>query len=259
MKKTLKQKIATGIVLAGVGLGSLINTGCGTAPDGTPSLTPNSAWEELRKEAEFYQTPEGKLVQEQEKRKEKKFWNGVENVFWGGMASGAFNSPENTPQQNAILGGVGQAGLHNSRNQAIRDSGTNVNVIIPLQNESGVVLRTLFTCNYYKDFDRDGLMGYPEEYVGIKNKFKKDEKIILVVGPYGKTNIDWILEIYNPKGEKIMQYSDTFTHPAMTQSIGNNEDDLMPALLERGGLGTYKVSAYVNNKMVGLHEFEVIE
>ena len=114
----------------------------------------------------------------------------------------------------------------------------------------------IFTYNYWKDFDNNGYMNYPEEFVGIKNKFRKNEEIVITSrnNPFGKLR----LEIYNPNREKVYS-GEIKVHESTFVKVGDDWD-LMRMLLKNGGIGTYKIALYLNdNELVGLHEFEITE
>ncbi len=49
---------------------------------------------------------------------------------------------------------------------------------VPEELRPAQLERAFFACNYYKDFNNNGITNYPEEYVGIKNKFRNYETIV---------------------------------------------------------------------------------
>ena len=58
----------------------------------------------------------------------------INNILFGALGAGAFNSEDYSFQQNAALQGIGQGALHNSMNESIEDSGQIV-VNVPKDNQ----------------------------------------------------------------------------------------------------------------------------
>ncbi len=118
--------------------------------------------------------------------------------------------------------------------------------------------RYFFACNYFKDFDGNGAGNYPEEYVGIKNKFRDNEKIILVShDEKSKKGQLWKMEIYNPSGEIIHKLELTVPYNGIVMKTGENFD-MTNWLIQNGGYGSYKTVWYLNNKYNGSSEFEIV-
>ncbi len=117
-----------------------------------------------------------------------------------------------------------------------------------------------FACNYFKDFNNSGTGDYPEEYVGIKSKFKKYEGIRLIsyvnvdVATLTKMN----MQIYNPGGEKILDLKES-TPSNVIPLLEKSGTDLTNFLLQNGGLGAYKAVWYLEKNFVGMCEFEITE
>lgn len=134
-----------------------------------------------------------------------------------------------------------------------------------------------FTYNYFKDFNGDGIIEYPVEYVGIKNKFQKDENLrISVLSNYmdrineaietktptyvspssyfGNTSLS--VEVYSPHGERVCEFNKIYS---LSKGEAMFTSSLMPFLLEKGGLGSYKSVLKINNNFVKTYEFEIIE
>ena len=114
--------------------------------------------------------------------------------------------------------------------------------------------RYFFACNYFKDFDRDGFWDYPDEYVGIKNKFRDDEKILLVSRIQDKKGQLFKREIYNPSGELIGEHESIVKSNRVVKTRGK----IMNWLIERGGYGNYKSVSYINDRYIGSTEFEIV-
>lgn len=113
-----------------------------------------------------------------------------------------------------------------------------------------------FACNYWKDFNQDGGANYPEEYVGIKEKFREDEKITLV--SYNVKGKSWKEEVYDPKGKKIFE-DKMEINPNEGIVLRTSDDfDMTTWLVQRGGYGNYKAVWSVDDKYVGSTEFEII-
>ncbi len=117
--------------------------------------------------------------------------------------------------------------------------------------------RYFFTCNYWKDFDQDGFWDYPDEYVGIKNKFRDDEKILLVSRIQDKKGQLFKKEIYNPSGELIRKDESIVESNRGVKTTGYNWD-LMNWLVENGGYGSYKAVWYLDYKSTSSSEFEIV-
>jgi len=185
-------------------------------------------------------------------------------------------------------------GMQQERNDAIRGAGgnlvvnvnspTHINIQNPKENikqelrDQGV---SLFTFNYLTDFNNNGIDSI-DEFTGVKDRFRKNEKIILgsiikgqtkkysdtliniprAMDLYGDEESEtklWNVKIYNPIGEEI--YNKSMNIPNFKdyfKSVGIN-DNLMDFLLNNGGLGNYKVALYLNGAFSDSHEFEIIE
>jgi hypothetical protein len=120
----------------------------------------------------------------------------------------------------------------------------------------------IFSCNYWKDSNKDGIADYPNEFAGIKNRFRKGDRIILVCWLKGTAikGKRLITKIYSPKGKEITK--DMFTiisRDDFANMVGEPDADLMDVLFRKGGLGTYKVAWYLDRKLIGMHEFEITE
>jgi len=138
----------------------------------------------------------------------------------------------------------------------------------------------LITYNYQHDFNGDGALDYPEDYVGIKNKFKKSEEIIICYLPdfidnnyLGKMHYTEI-DIFGPKGDKLWTLPiNNDLRNARPGEIGvaggtvgiptpgSKDSDLMESLINNslGGIGAYKVVLRQDGRYIKTHEFEITE
>ena len=185
--------------------------------------------------------------------------------------------------------------MQQERNEAIRDSGREVNVNISnpqsnnFQNPKEDIKKelmekkaTLFTFNYLTDFNNNRRVDSIDELTGIKNKFRKDEKIILgsivkrrtkkydsalinipkALNLHGEEESEtrsWNIKIYNPTGKEI--YNGSMNIPNFKDifnSVGISFD-FMNFLLNEGGLGNYKAALFLNGNFSDSHEFEITE
>ena len=65
---------------------------------------------------------------------------------------------------------------------------------------------SICSCNFYKDFNKDGFCDFPDEFVGIKTNFGTNEKItIAMTSPVIVTG--WKLKIWDGNGDTISDYS----------------------------------------------------
>jgi hypothetical protein len=116
-----------------------------------------------------------------------------------------------------------------------------------------------FTCNYWKDLNNDGKADFPHEFVNGKTKFKKGEKLSLVLqfttpGLIGK-NVN--VKIYDPRGELVLDTPPCkLPYENATMNFGEVLD-LMEVLSSQGGTGVYKAAAYIDDGFMGSHEFEI--
>jgi hypothetical protein len=114
----------------------------------------------------------------------------------------------------------------------------------------------LFAANYYKDFDLDGKINYPTEYVGIKNEFYDTEGLTFNYYERGvKTPREVSWKIYGTKGELLASHSREISkHGAI--SVGHNVD-LMGGLVEASGYGPYVISWMRDGLFVGKTEVTI--
>lgn len=109
-----------------------------------------------------------------------------------------------------------------------------------------------FTCNFVQDFNENGRYEYPEEFVGIKNKFRVGEDITFVIsddrlGKEGTLNFT----LYNGSGEEVLKkfFDKDPSTRMMAQTIGTNGDSVR---------GTYKAVWKFRGEYFGSTEFEII-
>jgi len=116
-----------------------------------------------------------------------------------------------------------------------------------------------FACNYWKDFDKNGYSDYPEEYVGIKNKFRDNEKIILV--SHDERNLKgckWSMEIYAPNGKTIHKAERILTYSVGECARTGADFDMTGWLIQEGGYGNFKAVWYIDGNYDGSTEFEIV-
>ena len=110
--------------------------------------------------------------------------------------------------------------------------------------------RYFFTCNYLKDFDNDGKLKYPEEFVGIKKTFKENEMISII--SYDNDAVpgsEWEMRLFNQNGGMISKSN--FTYSTNSEVGGKIFERSLPP-------GIYKAIFNVEKKYIGSTEFEVI-
>ena len=118
-----------------------------------------------------------------------------------------------------------------------------------------------FTCNYWKDIEPyNNITDYPEEFIGIKDKFRKDEKLELVldIPVSGLRGKEIQVVIYDQKGIPRAKTSKIMTNKAETIFCGRDYN-LIEVLLEKGSLGEYEAVASIDGNYLGSHEFEITE
>jgi len=185
----------------------------------------------------------------------------------------ALNDPSLNSRQASGLGIIGGAlgvlARQRAMKEAAREGRSEVNVYVnePKQ-EKKPLDRTLknkikiFTCNYWKDFNNNGFFN-PEEYVGIKNKFRENEKVGLIVRlPMSRIEKKYLnLKIFGPKGELVYYNSSRVSNKLSNNIVFYYGDkvNLLDDILDEGGFGAYKAVAYLDGKFICSHEFEVIE
>jgi len=148
-----------------------------------------------------------------------------------------------------------------------KDEGDEVNIYIEKEEkekreEELTVERYFLACNYIKDFDKDGYIEYPDEYVGIKNRFRDNERISLVsYDEKTKKGQLWEMELYSPSGEDI---SNGLIELVAAQDrsgmcFSDNENfNVMNWLIQTSGYGNYRSVWRIDGNYVGSTEFEII-
>ncbi len=74
------------------------------------------------------------------------------------------------------------------------------------RNNQQMYTRHFFACNDYGDFNNDGVLSYPNEFLGIKNIFKNNEKITLVsYDPISKKGTKLYMKFFDLKGKEFAE------------------------------------------------------
>ncbi|MBX4196886.1 hypothetical protein KW805_04835 [Candidatus Pacearchaeota archaeon] len=104
----------------------------------------------------------------------------------------------------------------------------------------------LTTCKEFKDYDGDGIIMFPHEYRGKKERFSKNENISIAVGVENKVSgIHYILK----DGE-----NKTIKDFLIEQDSYGTHDDFKEGELETG---TYTAEFYLKNRPLGKLKFTV--
>lgn len=112
-----------------------------------------------------------------------------------------------------------------------------------------------FTCNYWKDFNNDGIPD-DNEFVGVKKRFRKGETLriigITTRGGQGR------LVVNGPNGNSLHDTEFSIEGP---RSLGTKDSDWnwVEPILNKGGIGNYSAVWYLDRKFIGSSEFEVYE
>ena len=140
-----------------------------------------------------------------------------------------------------------------------------------------------FAANYWKDFNGDRKMS-PNEYVGIKKRFREDEKLMLVShdARYGLKGSKIKTDVYSPNGDLIdMVFTSGYTGLDTSWNIinrntgiihvhgdlgdtyqrkdeKNNKTSFANFLSEKGGYGNYKAVLKLDGKYLASTEFEIV-
>ena len=107
------------------------------------------------------------------------------------------------------------------------------------------------TYNYDQDFNGNGEVDYPEECVGKKNNFRRQEVVKIAAIFKGRlSGINKVrLEVYSPNREKTYDSEEEIFH-------GKNSINIS---MISNNPGTYKCVLYLNNQVIKMHEFEIRE
>ena len=111
-----------------------------------------------------------------------------------------------------------------------------------------------FTCNQWVDSNQDGIIS-DWEFQGVKSQFRTYEPITLVAKFFGKKGANIGYKIKNPSG-KIME-EETSTAP-YDNSVWKSTIEGRK-LKEMGGVGEYKIEWYLENNVVNVTNFTLIE
>ena len=126
----------------------------------------------------------------------------------------------------------------------------------------------IVSCNYIKDFNGDGTICYPNEYVGIKNTFSSNERITISLRS-NKVFNSLRAEILNSNGKRVDESGVLKDVYGLSVSYNLNEDELVKIREQRpdGKIpddavltlvqGNYRIIWYSNNNLVAMKDFEV--
>ena len=112
-----------------------------------------------------------------------------------------------------------------------------------------------FACNFWKDYDADGRKDYPQEFMGIKNKFSSNEQINLVSHGAGLAGEKLGLKILD--ASKKIVYENEFRVNYDHRNILTSEQNLMEILTNHENYGKFKAVWYMKNQEKGSCEFEI--
>ncbi len=167
----------------------------------------------------------------------------------------------------AVLGLMGPALLQADGNNAVRESGDNVNVNVynqqPQQVPAPVVLRPfteeeryamgdmLMVFNYWEDFNHNELADYNELFGIKKSVFSQSEKITIAASIRNKKGAKLSHKLYDSNGV-FMNFDDC---------VADRDNLFARNVLEPGSLkpGNYVASWDVNDQNIGSIKFEIKE
>ena len=196
------------------------------------------------------------------------------------MSTGAGDELYDTPEQKKAAREFGtfmkgyyaqeqENKLAKERNKAIKESGSNVNVNIINNdkkstkkyddNNNKKTIPLIFACNYVKDFNEDGSLKYPDEFIGIKNKFRKGEGLVLNISSNNPEHLgkEFNYKFFNQKGESFL--TNTCTTNRLSYFHIGEKDDLVKYFLDLNGPGIYTMSLHIDSKFEGLYTFEIMD
>jgi hypothetical protein len=119
----------------------------------------------------------------------------------------------------------------------------------------------IFVCNYWKDFNENGVLDL-EECVGINNNFKQKDVICPVVQIFNSKGKKYEQRLYGPKGQKIEVLCFDRILPLEDQAITPYTQELLKILkkeLSEAGVGAFKQVVYIDDKYTGSFEFTIEE
>jgi hypothetical protein len=117
--------------------------------------------------------------------------------------------------------------------------------------------KRIFTCNRWIDLDGDK-QPIDNEYQGVKTSFEEGEEMHIVVRQHVSDGGALKEVIYAPNGRKIREWSLKPTdRDVVYGSNPENWENCFKPLLNEGGVGSYKVAVYINEKLWTTHDFEI--
>ena len=120
----------------------------------------------------------------------------------------------------------------------------------------------LFTCNYWLDINRDGIMDLDAECINVKNRFVEDmESVTVIIQNFSTETINQRLTIHGPKRELLYDYSEQAMKVKavlrLSSAQGEEFKPTMDQILSKGGVGTYVITTEQNGRSFS-HQFEII-
>jgi hypothetical protein len=112
-------------------------------------------------------------------------------------------------------------------------------------------------CNYARDLNNDGYIGY-DEFAGIdKKSFRKNESIAFgfYLNSAGIQGKEVKIKIINPKGEEFAKIENVFSGDF--QNFFRKFD--VEEIFNKHGLGTYTAAYYYNNFLYSVKIFDIVE
>jgi hypothetical protein len=101
---------------------------------------------------------------------------------------------------------------------------------------------TIASCNYIRDFDNNGYLDFPTDYVGVKDRFREGEKITLAISLENAGNIE--INLFDLNGNLVSKKS-------KDSAINVSEE------FENLKSGNYTSAFYVNDNFVGRSDFVI--
>ena len=122
-------------------------------------------------------------------------------------------------------------------------SGENeINRVTLRKNQPGFGLVTALSCNYCKDFDNNGILDFPDDFIGIKDRFRLNNKVTLAITSENETNIE--INLYDLNGNLVKKTTKDSARFAAEE-------------FEKLNAGDYTAVFYVNGNFVGRRDFVV--
>lgn len=119
---------------------------------------------------------------------------------------------------------------------------------------TGNPVAKMFTCNKWKDLNKDDGFDYPEEFEGMKIRYDKNEALTMIASWFNYSAEKVAVKLISPKGlEEITEIGITKNKT----SFGLETETKL--LSETYGLGKFRVELYLDGKMMGKTEFEIYD